>query len=115
MQNFAMATSSRSRSKQGRFVLSPSTTVLTPIAPDAHSISTSASAPPEMGPSEEASSIVKEGTEADAHGKPKEIECVPLDKFARSLENRATEKAGSDGWREREREVLQRLEVIESK
>ncbi|KAL5511097.1 PUS4 [Sanghuangporus vaninii] len=95
------------RSKQGRFILSPSAVVSTPIALDAHSISTSASA----------SSVVKGETQADAaiDGKPKEIECVPWDVFARTLENRATEKSGPDGWREWEREVLRRLEVVESK
>ncbi|KAL5489761.1 PUS4_1 [Sanghuangporus weigelae] len=105
------------RSKQGRFVLSPSTAVSTPIAPDVHSISTSASVPPETGPSEEVSSTTGEGTkaEAEADGKPKESESVPWDIFARALENRATEKAGPDGWREWEREVLRRLEVVESK
>ncbi|KAI5119185.1 hypothetical protein M0805_000639 [Coniferiporia weirii] len=80
------------RSRQGRFALGPECVSATPVSEpvDVASAETEASA-------------------EDGRG------CVPWSVFARALEGGGAEEPDGDGWREWEREVMERMELVEGK
>ncbi|KAH8116795.1 pseudouridine synthase [Phellopilus nigrolimitatus] len=92
------------RSRQGRFALGPSSNTSTPvIASD--SISASAEISKEnVGEPDETAEEKKEEQE--------EKECVPWEIFARALEDGGNEEPDADGWREWEREIMEKIEIV---
>ena len=79
------------RSRQGRFMLPHDETMTTPaLAPDAN------------------------GSEMKEEGDDMRL-CVPWDVLVRGLESGATEAPDVDGWREWEREVMERMEIVDPK
>ncbi|EJD02471.1 pseudouridine synthase [Fomitiporia mediterranea MF3/22] len=93
------------RSRQGRFVLKPSTKTSTPMLPEVLTNS-------EVNDTPEVSEEKSDDAEL---AKQMERECIPWDVFARAMESRATEEPDEDGWREWEREVMDNLEIVEGK
>ena len=77
------------RSRQGRFALPPNAVMATPALV----------------------SEVEESKEGNDDGRL----CMPWDVFARALESGTTEELDEDGWRVWEKEVMDRMETVESK
>lgn len=116
------------RSRQGRFVLGHDAPGATPILTEEKS-ETEVNVETALASGAMASAVAKDTSEADAKAPEKvdgsdnakvkedraDVECIPWEVFARALEHGVGEEPDADGWREWERLVMEKWELIEGK